>query len=440
MPTETQRSPLDILNPDMNGGGYQAVCLCPGLDFVFVLPGPGITEPPRARLFYEHSDHGLDGFTIEETSTSGSVPLLRATNASAFDVLLIAGQLFKGGKQNRGINTDILVGAGKTADIPVTCVEQGRWSGRPGDRFRHGGIEPIYIRSAKFRDVSDRRRGGRGFEANQHQVWSGIDQMSRELGAESAGGDLLASLQTVKDRRERRDARPQRMAGREPGHLPGGAPWRPESEIHDLERRLETAREEAQQLVQSMNRALRSPDAGDLTASRRRLDSALRELGDLQRQIDRAREESRALHAPIPAITPLALDQANCRALGALGMLVFFHGEFLAGDIFASHEWFLRFYGDLRDSALMTWDMVAKRHNASGRPMDQDARDKANSLARSVVGDALRGGWVDRPTAAQGRSQMLEHPYLEGALLSDDNGAPLHLLVGSKHTPEVLRA
>ena len=139
------------------------------------------------------------------------------------------------------------------------------------------------------------------------------------------------------------------------------------------------------------------------------------------------------------AVTHEQLTKADNAAAGAIGMLAFFNGEFLAGDLFANPEWFARFYGDLRDSALMSWDMVSERSAQRGDAMDPDASTKARAMARSVVNDALRGTWVDRPAAAHGRAQMLEHPFLESAMLADAEGAPLHVLIGAKHTPEILR-
>jgi len=34
---------------------------------------------------------------------------------------------------------------------------------------------------------------------------------------------------------------------------------------------------------------------------------------------------------------------------------------------------------------------------------------------------------------------LLEHPYLESAVLGGREGSPLHLLVGTKQQPEILR-
>lgn len=438
MPSLATLRLIDLLNPDMNGGEYRHVNLCPGLDFVFVTQAPSAASigaggrlGEGVRLF---SDPSLTGFTVEEVSTSGSVPFLNATNSSPYGVLLIAGQLVKGGKQNRGISTDIFVEAGQSAQIPVTCVEQGRWNGRPGARFQAAGVEPISIRSAKFRGVSHSRRADRGFAANQGEVWQDIDQMSACLRAPSASGDLVSSLDEIKSRR-----RDDRRMNREPGVAP--APIDPglEAQVEHLERQVRHASRHAQHLLEMMSSVLSSGDIEAVMSRRRELDALLRELGITQTELERVRETRGVQGRAVAPIARDHIEQADKAAEGALGLLVFFNGEFLAGDLFASSEWFARFYSDLRDSALMSWDMVALRCAQHGHEMDPEASAKARTMARSVVNDALRGTWIDRRAAAHGRAQMLEHPFLESAMLSDGEGAPLHVLIGAKNTPEILR-
>ena len=74
------------------------------------------------------------GLRITETSDAGSVPELLVENATDSDVLLYDGEELVGAKQNRILNVSVLVGAGAKLPIPVSCVEQGRWS-RQSDSF-----------------------------------------------------------------------------------------------------------------------------------------------------------------------------------------------------------------------------------------------------------------------------------------------------------------
>lgn len=440
MPMMPVHNPIDLLNPDMNGGEYRPINLCPGLDFVFVTSGPDATNglgtpvDQAVRLFGdpELGDPATTGVSIEELSDGGAVPFLKATNNSPFGVVLIAGQLVKGGKQNRGVSTDIFILSGQSARIPVTCVEQGRWSGHPGARFRAAGVEPISLRASKFRGVSESRRNRHSFDADQSAVWRDIDHMSATLQARAAGGDLLDSLEQFKGRRMARE----HLA---PHHSSADASMHSEArEVQCIEEEIQEVRRQARAVTERLDAALGHGDHVTVVTIRRSLDSLVHRLTQLERELVEARER-RAAPAGTASIDPARLAAADEAARGAIGLLVLFNGEFLAGDLFASPDWFARYYGDLRDSALMSWDMVARRCASEGRTMDPNASAKARPVARSVVNDALRGTWSDRPAAAHGRSQMLEHPYLESAMLADPDGSPLHVLLGSRQTPEILR-
>ncbi len=64
--------------------------------------------------------------SIEEVR-GGIVPTLRIVNRGEKPVLLVDGEHLVGVKQNRILNTTILVPEKSALDIPVSCVEAGRW-------------------------------------------------------------------------------------------------------------------------------------------------------------------------------------------------------------------------------------------------------------------------------------------------------------------------
>ena len=66
--------------------------------------------------------------TITEVSQRGSVPTLKVVNKSPQFVLLLDGEALVGAKQNRVLNTSILVNGNSEIVIPVSCTEQGRWA------------------------------------------------------------------------------------------------------------------------------------------------------------------------------------------------------------------------------------------------------------------------------------------------------------------------
>ena len=75
-------------------------------------------------------DEALNQNAIEivEKDADGSVPELRVNNKSNKMVLILDGEELVGAKQNRIVNTTILVQGNTTVIIPVSCAEHGRWS------------------------------------------------------------------------------------------------------------------------------------------------------------------------------------------------------------------------------------------------------------------------------------------------------------------------
>jgi len=81
-------------------------------------------------LDYLTLDEALTGNVLDivEVDKDGSVSDLKVKNNSAQMILILDGEELVGAKQNRIVNTTILVAANTTLIIPVSCVEHGRWS------------------------------------------------------------------------------------------------------------------------------------------------------------------------------------------------------------------------------------------------------------------------------------------------------------------------
>lgn len=78
---------------------------------------------------------------IEEIGEEGRVPTLRVVNSGADPVLLLEGDELVGAKQNRVVNSSVLVAADSELTLPVSCVERGRWSYRSRG-FSSSGASP----------------------------------------------------------------------------------------------------------------------------------------------------------------------------------------------------------------------------------------------------------------------------------------------------------
>ena len=94
------------------------------------------------------------GLIVDELPNA-SVPTLSVTNPTDRAILLIEGECLVGGAQNRTLNVSVLVPAGATLKIPVTCLEQGRWGSRRA--FQHGSaMAPRRVRRTKQDAVAAR--------------------------------------------------------------------------------------------------------------------------------------------------------------------------------------------------------------------------------------------------------------------------------------------
>ena len=69
-----------------------------------------------------------DRVLVTEVSEAGSVPFLKVANGADRPLLLLDGEELIGAKQNRILNTTVLVAPHTEVTIPVSCVEQGRWA------------------------------------------------------------------------------------------------------------------------------------------------------------------------------------------------------------------------------------------------------------------------------------------------------------------------
>ncbi|MFM7068975.1 MAG: ARPP-1 family domain-containing protein [Actinomycetes bacterium] len=119
---------------------------------------------------------GLAGDRIEITEKDAAeVPTLVATNPTNAPVLLVEGEVVDGGRQTRTLNVSVLVPANSSVEVPVSCVEAGRWRG--GREFsRSGKYASREVRASKTRGVNRNVRRGRGVKSSdQGAVWGAVD-------------------------------------------------------------------------------------------------------------------------------------------------------------------------------------------------------------------------------------------------------------------------
>jgi hypothetical protein len=126
---------------------------------------------------------------VGELPEAARVPTLEVRNEGDRPVLLVDGELLQGARQDRALNLTVLVPAHATIEVPVSCVEQGRWGG--GANFvRSTDFLYAAARAQKMADVSDSLAAFHAARSDQVSVWEMIHQTSGRLGVRSPSGTL----------------------------------------------------------------------------------------------------------------------------------------------------------------------------------------------------------------------------------------------------------
>src|ERR1700730_2564136 len=157
--------------------------------------GPAVTQAGLSVLWLIGGDSegsaALEVLTLDEARARGaltvveraqaSVPDLIAENRGRAHVLLLAGEILIGGKQNRVLREDLLLPPlSGPRNVSVYCVEQGRWNeGRKDFESRSSVVQPS-VRSEVLR------------KAEQGRIGSGVAAASRNLQAASPTGSYQA--------------------------------------------------------------------------------------------------------------------------------------------------------------------------------------------------------------------------------------------------------
>lgn len=144
---------------------YKALGVCP----LYLSTGSRV----RYLTYEEAIEKGT--VTVSEVSEGGSVPELLLKNTGGEKVLVMDGEQLIGAKQNRILNTTVMIAARSKVTIPVSCVEQGRWH-FAGVKEMRDSMSPLYakVRASKSQQVTDNLRSRKVYSSNQGAIWSDI--------------------------------------------------------------------------------------------------------------------------------------------------------------------------------------------------------------------------------------------------------------------------
>lgn len=160
-----------------------------------------LTSGRASTLSYILLEEGLrqELATIREVSEGGNVPELTVENRADIPLLIVDGEELVGAKQNRVANLTMLIPAAKTTDIPVSCVEAGRWSYNRRDFGVSDRLQNARGRAEKLQDVrASIRTSGRRM-SDQRRVWSSIDEEAAALEAPSPTAAMSALFERHAD-------------------------------------------------------------------------------------------------------------------------------------------------------------------------------------------------------------------------------------------------
>jgi hypothetical protein len=129
---------------------------------------------------------------VVEVSEGGSVPELKVVNKAAKMVLILDGEELVGAKQNRIVNTTILVDRKSTLVIPVSCVEHGRWSYNTSKFNSQNRMMSSELRNIKCEHVNYSVRSVGEFRSDQGAIWEGIADKAARMEAPSPSGAMAA--------------------------------------------------------------------------------------------------------------------------------------------------------------------------------------------------------------------------------------------------------
>lgn len=127
---------------------------------------------------------------IKEISDSGSVNNLKVVNNSGYYVFISDGDILEGAKQNRVINISVFIPPKSIIVIPVSCIEQGRWSYNSKNFSNADYTAPMKMRLSKAYDVNLNMKVHRNFNADQTNIWNKVSDYEELHSIKSESSDL----------------------------------------------------------------------------------------------------------------------------------------------------------------------------------------------------------------------------------------------------------
>jgi hypothetical protein len=162
----------------------------------------GLRWPAGDGLDYATLDEALRDKILEvmEINEGGQVRTIKVVNKSDRMVFLMAGELLVGCKQDRVLNTSMIVPARTEMPIPVACVEAGRWGYRSRKFGSARSSSHSYLRMMLARQTYTHYRVLGEPSADQGAIWAEVGRKMSEMGSSSASAALHDVFQDYGER------------------------------------------------------------------------------------------------------------------------------------------------------------------------------------------------------------------------------------------------
>jgi len=148
---------------------------------------------------------GKNKIKITESSNSGTVNNLIIENNSKDTIIIITGDVIKGGKQDRIVSDDIvLYPSGGKKNLPVYCVESGRWSSE--DRAAASASARSFTTSNSSQAAEFKSHYNKGSvslrkvvekEKDQGKVWNKVDELNTANSTQTSTKTYTAMTQSA---------------------------------------------------------------------------------------------------------------------------------------------------------------------------------------------------------------------------------------------------
>lgn len=155
---------------------------------------PLVSDEPGADAIFLPDALRKGTTSVVEVCEAGRVDRVRVDHRGELPLLLLAGEEITGARQNRAFNATFLVPDGVTVELPVSCVERGRWGGSGAFRAP-GRTVTSQVRAGMLHRTTHSMVTRGVYDADQGEVWTDVDrylERTRVTSRTSALADSVA--------------------------------------------------------------------------------------------------------------------------------------------------------------------------------------------------------------------------------------------------------